>query len=72
MGFHFINVRFTTDRFGALILAIIIVFILFNELVKILQRNIKNRKTTDSLARNLLIVFLGVACFFLLKYTFGW
>lgn len=72
MNFHFLNIRFTTDRFIALIIALIIIFLLFNELVKLLQKGVKSKKASNALTRVLFMVFLGVACFFLLKYTFGW
>ena len=72
MSFHFFNITLTRDKFITLILALIIIFFLLNELVKLLQKSIKSRKTSDLVTRLLFIAFMGIACFFLLKYTFGW
>ena len=62
----------TTDKFIALILALIIIFFMFNEVAKLLQKAVKNRKTSDALVRGLLVVFMLVVCIFLLNYVFRW
>lgn len=72
MHFHFLNISFTTERFITLILAILIIFVLMNEAVKILQKGIKSRKAANTVTKLVFMLFLAVACFFLLKYSFGW
>lgn len=61
---------FTTERFVALVLALIIVFILINEVTKFLQRRAKSSAADNTIARVFYILFLLIAGFLLLKFCF--
>ncbi len=72
MKFQWRHISMTTDRFIALILALAIIFLFFNEVAKLVHRNVRNRKTSDTLVRFLLLLFMAVACVFLMNYVFRW
>ena len=72
MNFSWKHISMTTDRFIALIIALAIIFFFFNEVVKMVQRNVRSRQTSETLTRVLLLAFMAVACIFLMNYVFRW
>lgn len=72
MNFQFKHISLTTDRFIALILALVIIFLFFNELAKLVHKNVRNKGTSEMLVKVLLLLFMAVACVFLMNYVFRW
>ena len=72
MNFSWKHISMTTDRYIALIIALAIIFFFFNEVVKMVQRNVRSRQTSETLTRVLLLAFMAVACVFLMNYVFRW
>ena len=61
---------FTTEKFVALFLALVIIFILINEITKFLQKRAKSSKADYTIAKLFYIIFLVIAGFLLLKFCF--
>ncbi|MBR0385882.1 MAG: hypothetical protein IJI05_04965 [Erysipelotrichaceae bacterium] len=72
MKFQWRHISMTSDRFIALILALIIIYFFFNEVAKLVNKNIRNRQTSSILVKVLLLAFLAVCCVFLMNYVFRW
>lgn len=64
------TVVWTTDKFIALLLALVIIYLLFNQVAKVAQKNIANKAVQNAAVSLLLIVFMIVACVLLLMYVF--
>ena len=72
MWIHFKNLIITSDRFVALILAFVIIYLLYRQIDQFARNNVRDRKKKEMISRILLWIFLGVVCLFLLNYVFRW
>ena len=61
--------NFSMDRFIALIACLILIFILFNHVARMMQDYVRNRKVSNALTMLLLDVFILVAIILGLKYA---
>lgn len=72
MWIQFKNLTITSDRFIALMLAFVIIYLLYREIDKYFRKKIRDRKQSEQVSRILLWIFLFVICVFLLNYVFRW
>jgi len=64
------TVVWTTDKFIALLLALVIIYLLFNQVAKFVQKNLSSKAAKNFAVSLLLIAFMVVACVLLLLYVF--
>ena len=72
MKIQFRHISITTDKFIALILALIIIYFAFRQLESLMRKKVRNRKTSEFISKALLMIFMAVVVVFLLNYVFRW